>query len=81
VVSTAQALGETVVLWDFECVLGPTRLMAGIHDRRTSSEDSLGVDVSEQRSRYAELLSQKPSSILSLEHETLRTYIYPPHFL
>jgi len=37
-----------------------------------SSGDSIGADVDEQLTSYDDLLSEKPSSIISLEHETIR---------
>jgi len=37
-----------------------------------SSGDSIGADVDKQLASYDELVSKKPPSIISLEHETMR---------
>lgn len=42
-----------------------------------SSGDSIGADVNKQLTSYDSLVSKKPSSIISLEHETIRA-VTPP---
>lgn len=39
-----------------------------------SSGDSLGASAGTQQDHYTQLISQHPSTILSLEHETLGTF-------
>lgn len=46
---------------------------------KNSSGDSVGADVSKQQSSYSKLLSDKPGTILSLEHETQSTFIQLQH--
>ena len=73
VLQVAEELGETVITWNFEFVsIVILSFILFFLLMFFSSGDSIGADVDKQLTSYDDLVSKQLSSIISLEHETIR---------
>ncbi|KAG6902260.1 hypothetical protein C0995_002411 [Termitomyces sp. Mi166 len=64
--------GQSIVIWDFECAI-IKNVSEPCAEPNTSSGDSAGHSVTQQKNDYNALANRHPSTILALNHETYET--------
>ncbi|EDR03118.1 carbohydrate esterase family 4 protein [Laccaria bicolor S238N-H82] len=75
VLEVAASRGQSVVLWDFECVSSDIYISrrSSAYSYPYSSGDSTGAPPATQMANYDALVERRPNTTLSLEHEIIES--------